>query len=48
MKIVDGEAKQVYIDIGYFETKAAAIKALTEYNENPYDVNAAKITLRDL
>ena len=31
-------SKQVYITIGYYETRQDAIQALAEYNKNPYDI----------
>lgn len=40
--------KQNYITIGYYETKAEALSALVAYNENPYDLNSAKITLAEI
>ena len=42
------KVKQKFINIGYFETKAEAITALANYNENPYDINAAKITFAEV
>ncbi len=47
-ELVDGKIKQKYINIGYFETRAQAIKALADYNENPYDIELAKVTLEDV
>lgn len=38
--------KQRYINIGTFETRDEAYMALSNYNKNPYDVEAAKITLK--
>ncbi len=46
--IVDGKLVQRYINIGCFETRADALKALAEYNVNPYDINAAKITFEEV
>jgi hypothetical protein len=34
-----GKLKQLYKTIGYYETRPLAIKALSEYNDNPYDVD---------
>lgn len=34
-----GKTKQVYKTIGYYESKAAALKALADYNTNPYEVS---------
>lgn len=33
--------------IGYYESYAAGLTALAEYNRNPYDLDAASITFRD-
>lgn len=43
-----GKAKQLYTIVGYYATKKEALNALAEYNMNPYDVNAAKITLEEV
>lgn len=43
-----GKAKQLYDTIGYFPTKAAALQALAEYNENPYDIHADSITFKEV
>ncbi len=40
--------KQKIIVVGYAETKAKAQELLAEYNQNPYDVNAAKITFSEV
>jgi integrase len=42
------DGKQVLQTIGYFETKQKAIKALADYNENPYDINASSVTFSEL
>lgn len=39
-KLVDGK----YITIGYYESSAAAVQALTEYNKNPYDLTSKDVT----
>lgn len=39
-----GKAKQQYITIGYYPTKQAALAALVDYNEHPYDIKADTIT----
>lgn len=39
-----GRAIQEYVIIGYAETKAEGLKMLAEYNQNPFDVKASKIT----
>lgn len=42
------KTKQVRKTIGYFATKQEAITALTHYNENPYDLDAEKLTFSDV
>ncbi len=39
---------QQYIIIGYAETKAKGLEMLAEYNQNPFDVDAAKITFAEV
>ena len=43
-----GKQKQKYNTIGYFPTRKAAMIALAKYNENPYDLNASKLTFEDI
>lgn len=43
-----GKAKQLYITVGYYATRKEALTALAEFNANPYDVNAAKVTFSDV
>lgn len=43
-----GKSKQVYTVIGYYPTRKEALTALAEFNANPYDVNAAKVTFEDI
>lgn len=43
-----GKAKQLYSVVGYYPTRKEALTALAEFNANPYDVNAAKVTLEDV
>ncbi len=43
-----GKAKQLYTTIGYYPTRKDALTALAEFNANPYDVNAAKVTFDDV
>ncbi len=40
--------KQTYITIGYFPTRQAAIKALADFNENPYDINTNTTTFAEV
>ena len=43
-----GTGKQIYKIIGYYATKAEALQALADYNNNPYDINAAQVTFKEL
>lgn len=43
-----GRAVQKRKCIGYFESQTAARKALLEYNESPYNIDASKLTFRDV
>ncbi|MDO4922702.1 MAG: site-specific integrase [Peptococcaceae bacterium] len=38
----------IYKFIGYYPTRKEALTALTEYNQNPYDLEASKITFEEL
>ncbi len=38
----------IYETIGYYPTRETGLIALAEYNQSPYDVNKAKITLEEL
>ena len=42
------KAKQVYVTIGYYSTRQLALQALSEYNTNPYDLDANKITFAEV
>lgn len=42
------KAKQTYITIGYYPTRQQALQALSEYNTNPYDLDANKITFAEV
>lgn len=48
--VVDGKEvpKQRYKTIGYYETQAEALQALANYNSNPYDIDASKVTFKEL
>ena len=39
---VTGKSKQVRFTIGYYPTREAAMIALSNYNENPYDIKGAR------
>lgn len=38
----------IYQYIGYYATRKEALQALVDYNENPFDLNAAKITFAEV
>jgi len=40
--------KQVYVNIGYYATKQEAMKALVDYNEDPYDLHLDTITFAEV
>lgn len=40
--------EQKYKNIGYYETYEDALIALTEYHKNPYDIDASKITFKEV
>ena len=42
------KVKQTYITIGYYPTRQLALQALSEYNTNPYDLDANKITFAEV
>lgn len=44
----DDRGYPVYSVIGYYPTREAGLIALAEYNRNPYDLDASKITLAQL
>lgn len=46
--VATGKSKQLYTIIGYYPTRKEALTALAEFNTNPYDVNAAKVTFEDV
>lgn len=43
-----GKAKQLYENIGYYVSRQEAMIALGEYNKNPYDLDANKMTFEDV
>lgn len=43
-----GKRKQQYITIGYAPTRAKGLEMLMEYNKNPYDIEASKITFAEV
>lgn len=46
--IGSGEAVQKYQTIGYYEKREEAIKALSDYNENPYSFDNLSITFAEV
>jgi len=44
----DDEGRQLRKVLGYFATRKAALEALAAYSENPYDIDASKITFSQL
>ena len=51
VKITKGftdEGKQIFMYLGYFEKREDALKALSEYNSNPYDITKETITFTEV
>lgn len=44
----DDNGKQIYKYIGYYESRPAAIAALSDYNANPYDLSKRKLTYAEV
>lgn len=44
----DINGRQIMKILGYYHTQAEAIKALANYNDNPYDINLNDITLKEI
>lgn len=50
-RVYDGKDEygvRKYRTLGYYETKTEARKELMQFNQNPYDIDRAKITLKEL
>jgi integrase len=47
---IDGKKthRQHYVTVGYYAEPTEALQALADYNSNPYDINAAKVTFKEL
>lgn len=45
---VTGKSKQIRSTIGYYQSREAAMIALANYNENPYDIKADSITFSEV
>lgn len=43
-----GKSKQLRFTIGYYPTRQAAMAALANYNENPYDIETDSITFEEV
>lgn len=44
----DDKAHPVYDVLGYYATRADALQALAKYNEDPYDINLSKSTMKQV
>ena len=44
----DDRGYPIYDTIGYYATREEGLIALAEYNKNPFDINASKITVKEL
>lgn len=44
----DDDGKQQREILGYYETKKKALEALSNYNDNPYDIESSKLTFSEL
>ena len=44
----DINGRQIMKVLGYYHTQAEAIRALANYNDNPYDINLNDITLKEI
>ena len=42
------EGKQIYKNLGTYRNYKEAMQALTDYNSNPYDLDATKITFSEI
>lgn len=47
-KEYDDEGRQKREVLGYYETRKKALEALSSYNENPYDIEASRLTFSQL
>ena len=45
---VTGKSKQIRFTIGYYSTREEAMIALSNYNQNPYDINTDSITFEEV
>lgn len=47
-ELIDGKSKRKYHIVGYFPTRAAAMQALADFNDNPYDLDLSKVTFAEI
>ena len=45
---VTGKAKQLYITVGYYATKAEALPALSDFNKDPFDLKFSSKTIKEV
>ena len=45
---VTGKAKQLYITVGYYATKAEALQALSDFNKDPFDLKFSSKTIKEV
>lgn len=43
-----GKAKQLYITVGYYATKAEALQALSDFNKDPFDLKFSSKTIKEV
>lgn len=43
-----GKAKQLYITVGYYATKAEALQALSDFNKDPFDLKFSSKTMKEV
>lgn len=43
-----GKAKQFYITVGYYATKAEALQALSDFNRDPFDLKFSSRTMKEV
>lgn len=43
-----GKAKQIFVTVGYYQTKAEALQALSDYNRDPFDLRFSSKTMAEV
>lgn len=43
-----GKKKQVFVTVGYYQDRSAALQALADYNISPYDINVGQKTFAEV